>query len=101
MSAQEEQLARLLRAAAKAPPAALPSVPFGFATRTLAHWQSTHRDGDIAVAKVCHRAVLCAFAAAVVASAFAWPDLTSTPQSARFIEQLSVAASRTALHGNE
>ncbi len=101
MNAEEEQVSRLLRAAAKVTPAGMPPAPFGFATRTLAHWQSERRDGDLAVARVCRRAVLCALSAAMVAGIFASPYLTAKSDSTQYVGQLSVAAGRLALHGQE
>jgi hypothetical protein len=101
MNAEEEQVSRLLRAAAKVTPAGMPPAPFGFATRTLAHWQSERRDGDLAVVRVCRRAVLCALSAAMLAGIFASPYLTAKSDSTQYVGRLSVAAGRLALHGQE
>ena len=46
MDKREEQVGRLLRAAAAAPETAPSEVPFGFDTRVIATWRADRRDGS-------------------------------------------------------
>ncbi len=98
MNPEQEQLQRLLRAAARAPQPEAPRVLFGFATRTLAQWRNERQAGDLVATRVCWMAVLSAFCLTVAAGVFTYSGWDAKPQAVQLIEQLTSAGSQLALN---
>ncbi len=74
MKAPDEQLDRLLQAAARVPEEPLPEMPFGFESRVLAHSRAAARDAA-GVTRLLRRVVVMALAVIVLAGAGAYREL--------------------------
>ena len=78
MSELDNPLNRLFRAAAKSESGADPALPFGLASRVLGEWLAGGEEtADRSFAIVCRRAVLCAYAVALLFLLFNLPALES------------------------
>lgn len=95
MKANDEQLTRLLRAAATAPPnEPATDVPLGFETRVLAHWRATWPGDPTGVARLLRRVVLTALALIILGSAAAYRELYDSDDAGElFVSDNAIADS--------
>lgn len=78
----DEQLARLLRAAASVPNESAVEMPLGFDTRVLAHWRAALPGDSVALSRLLRRVMLTAAALIVLATAGAYRELAAETDSA-------------------